>query len=66
VPSFTTLQSAASHGPVIIINHCKWRSAILIIFNRPLIIPTADDFYARASKLRDKLVEARKHGLDSM
>jgi hypothetical protein len=66
-PSFTTLRSAASRGPVIIINHCEWRSDILIIFHNslPCSIPTADDFYARANKLRDELVEARKHGLDS-
>ncbi|KAI9444063.1 hypothetical protein H4582DRAFT_2071659 [Lactarius indigo] len=30
-PSFTSLRSAASRGPVIIINHCEWRSDILII-----------------------------------
>jgi CHAT domain-containing protein len=67
VPSFTTLRSAASRGPVIIINHCAWRSDILIIVNDslPCSIPTADDFYARADRLRDELVEARKHGLDS-
>jgi CHAT domain-containing protein len=66
-PSFTTLRSAASRGPVIIINHCKWRSDIIIIFHNslPCSIPTADDFYARANTLRDELVEARKHGLDS-
>ncbi|KAH8978015.1 CHAT domain-containing protein, partial [Lactarius akahatsu] len=29
-------------------------------------VPTADDFYNRANKLRDELVEARKHGLDSV
>ena len=66
-PSFTILRSAASRGPVIIINHCEWRSDIFIIFHNslPCSIPTADDFYDRANKLRDKLVEARKHGLDS-
>ncbi|KAH9055374.1 CHAT domain-containing protein [Lactarius vividus] len=66
-PSFTTLRSAASCGPVIIINHCPWRSDILILFHNslPCAIPTANDFYARANKLRDELVEARKHGLDS-
>ncbi|KAH8992696.1 CHAT domain-containing protein [Lactarius akahatsu] len=66
-PSFTTLRSAASRGPVIIINHCKWCSDILIIFHNylPCSIPTTDDFYTRANKLRDTLVEARKHGLDS-
>ncbi|KAH9005587.1 CHAT domain-containing protein [Lactarius hatsudake] len=67
IPSFTTLRSAASRGPVIIINHCKWHSDILIIFHSslPCAIPTTDDFYPRANKLRDELVEARKHGLDS-
>ncbi|KAH9019072.1 CHAT domain-containing protein [Lactarius pseudohatsudake] len=67
-PSFTTLRSAASRGPVIIINHCRWCSDILIIFHNylPCSIPTTDDFYDRANKLRDELVVARKHGLDSV
>ncbi|KAH9019078.1 CHAT domain-containing protein [Lactarius pseudohatsudake] len=66
-PSFHTLRTAASRGPVIIINHCGWRSDILIIFHNslPCSIPTVTGFYDRAKKLRDKLVEARKHGLDS-
>ena len=66
-PSFTTLHSAASRGPVILINHSEWRSDILIIFHKhlPCSIPTANDFYRRANKLQDELFEARKHGLDS-
>ncbi|KAH9164590.1 CHAT domain-containing protein [Lactarius sanguifluus] len=66
-PSFATLRSAASCGPVIIINHCKWRSDIVMLFHDslPCIIPTSKDFYDRANKLRDELVEARKHGLGS-
>jgi hypothetical protein len=67
-PSFSTLRSAALRGPVIIINYCQWRSDILIVFHKylpPCSIPTANDFYARANRLRDELVEARKHGLDS-
>ncbi|KAH9025941.1 CHAT domain-containing protein [Lactarius pseudohatsudake] len=66
-PSFTSLRSAASRGPVIIINHCRRCSDILIIFHNslPCTIPTANDFYARANELRDELGEARKHGLDS-
>ncbi|KAH9014874.1 CHAT domain-containing protein [Lactarius pseudohatsudake] len=66
--SFTSLRSAAERGPVIIINHCRWRSDILIIFHSslPCSIPTAGDFYDRANKLRDELVEARNHGLDSV
>ncbi|KAI9462856.1 CHAT domain-containing protein [Lactarius psammicola] len=66
-PSFTTLRCAASRGPVILINHCEWRSDILILFHNspPCSISTAKDFYARANKLQDELVDARKHGLDS-
>ncbi|KAH9047500.1 CHAT domain-containing protein [Lactarius deliciosus] len=66
-PSFILLRSAASRGPVIVINHCKWHSDILIIFHNslPCTIPTANDFYARANGLRDELGEARKHGLNS-
>ncbi|KAH9047509.1 CHAT domain-containing protein [Lactarius deliciosus] len=66
-PSFSALRSAASRGPVIVINHCEWSSDILIIFHNslPCTIPTANDFYACANELRDELGEARKHGLDS-
>ena len=68
-PSFTTLRSAASRGPVIIINHCRWRSDILIIFHNslPCSIPTANDFFTRAKNLSDEPAQARKpeHGLDS-
>ncbi|KAH8986009.1 hypothetical protein EDB92DRAFT_2023948, partial [Lactarius akahatsu] len=65
--SFTTLRSAASRGPVILINHSKWHSDILIIDHNslPCAIPTPDDFYDRTNKLRDSLIEARKKGLDS-
>ena len=66
-PSFGTLRSASSRGPVIIINHCEWRSDIIIIFHNslPCSIPTSETFFARSKNLRDELVEARKHGLDS-
>ncbi|KAH9179047.1 hypothetical protein EDB89DRAFT_770508 [Lactarius sanguifluus] len=45
-PSFTTLRTAASRGPVILINHCGWRSDILIIFHNslPCSIPTCHWF----------------------
>ena len=61
-PSFDTLRSAASRGPVIIINHCEWRSDIIIIFHNhlPCSISTAETFFKHAKKLRDELVEARK------
>jgi tetratricopeptide (TPR) repeat protein len=68
-PSYTTLRSAASRGPVVIVNHCEWRSDIIIIFHNylPCSIPTDETFFARAIELRDELVEARKPkgGLDS-
>ena len=67
-PSFDALRSAASRGPVIIINHCEWRSDIIIIFHDslPCSIPTTETFFARSKKLRDDLNEARKKGLDSV
>jgi len=66
-PSFDTLRSAASHGPVIIISHSKWRSDILILLHNspPSLIPTSDDFYIRANKLQDQLLGRRKYGLGS-
>ncbi|KAI9452595.1 CHAT domain-containing protein [Lactarius psammicola] len=67
-PSFNTLRSAASSGPVIIINHSEWRSDILILLpdTSPSLIPTPRDFYHRARALKDKLLDSRlKSGLDS-
>ena len=66
-PSFDTLRSAASSGPVIIINHSEWRSDILILHNMsPSLIPTPDNFFERAAALKDKLLGSRqKNGLDS-
>ncbi|KAI9454293.1 hypothetical protein BJY52DRAFT_1225163 [Lactarius psammicola] len=67
-PSFNTLRSAASSGPVVIINHSEWRSDILILRHNtsPSLIPTPHDFYDRASALKDKLLNSRhKYGLDS-
>ena len=66
-PPYTNLRSAASHGPVVFINHCHWRSDIIILLHNslPCSIPTTDNFYDRANELREKLVEGRKHGLDS-
>ena len=67
-PPFDTLRSAASSGPVIIVNHSKLRSDILILLYNasPSLIPTPDDFYRRANTLHDKLSDSRvKDGLDS-
>ncbi|KAI9428886.1 CHAT domain-containing protein [Lactarius psammicola] len=67
-PSFNTLRSAASSGPVIIVNHSLWRSDILILLHNtsPSLIPTPHDFYDHAKALKDKLLDSRlKSGLDS-
>jgi CHAT domain-containing protein len=67
-PSFDALRSAAARGPVIIINHSKWRSDILVLLHDspPSVITTDDDFYDRAIELRDRLVKTRKqHRLES-
>jgi CHAT domain-containing protein len=67
-PSFDTIRSAALSGPVIIINHSKWRSDILILLHDmpPSLIPTPEDFFKRAWALKDKLLDSRqKYGLDS-
>jgi len=66
-PSFDTLRSAAEHGPVIIINHTKWRSDIIILLrdSPPSLIYTSDNFYDRANRLKDQLLGARNHGLES-
>jgi len=66
-PSFDTLRSAAERGPVIIINHTMWRSDILILLrdSPPSLIYTADNFYDRGNRLKDQLLSARNHGLES-
>jgi len=62
--SFDDLRFAAVLGPVIMINHCGWRSDIIILLydSPPSLISTADDFYDRANKLRYQLLGARKKG----
>ena len=67
-PSFGTIRSAASSGPVIIINHSRWRSDILILLHDvpPSLISTPDHFYSRTTALKDKLLDSqRKFGVDS-
>jgi CHAT domain-containing protein len=67
-PPFDILRSAASSGPVIIINHSIWRSDILILLHNkpPSLIPTPGDFFMRVGELKDKLLATRqKDGLDS-
>jgi hypothetical protein len=63
-----TLRSASSHGPVIIINHCKWRSDIIIVLrdSPPSLVSTPYYFFGRVNGLKDKLLEVRQRcGPDS-
>ena len=66
--SFDSLHSAAASGPVIIVNHSRWRSDIIILLynSPPSLIPTTANFYDRAKGLKEQLLAARKEGLDSM
>ena len=54
-PPFNMLRSTAAHGPVIIVNHCKWRSDIIILLynSPPSLIPTPKNFYGHADGLKD-------------
>ncbi|KAF8270120.1 CHAT domain-containing protein [Lactarius quietus] len=47
---------------LIIVNHCRWRCDILVLLRDlpPSLIPTPDDFYDRATKLKDNLLNTRK------
>ena len=68
MPSFDDLQSVASHGPIVIINHSQWRSDIIILHgdSTPSHLPTPDDFYDRANILTETLLSVRKDsGVDS-
>jgi hypothetical protein len=63
-----TLRSASSHGPVIIINHCKWRSDIIIVLHDspPSLVSTPYYFFGRVNELKDKLLGVRQRcGPDS-
>jgi CHAT domain-containing protein len=69
-PSFDFLNSAASHGPVIVINQAQspFPSHILLLLkdSRPFIITTPSSFHNRANRLENELLRARKEkGLDS-
>ena len=67
-PLFDSLRSAASSGPVILVNHSDPGSDILILLHNtsPSLIHTPDDFYDRGNTLKDKLLDSRtEDGLDS-
>jgi hypothetical protein len=58
-PSWDTLHCPALSGPVVIVNHSKWRSDILVLLHRlpPSLISTPRDFYDRTAALKDKLLD---------
>jgi CHAT domain-containing protein len=69
-PSFEFLNSAASHGPVIVINqpHAGFPSHILLLRkdSRPFVITTPSSFHDRANRLENELLRVRREkGLDS-
>jgi CHAT domain-containing protein/tetratricopeptide (TPR) repeat protein len=69
-PPSHVLNSAASHGPVIIINQslALFPSHIILLLkdSPPSIIPTASDFHDRANQLQNDLLHVRREkGLDS-
>ncbi|KAI9453685.1 CHAT domain-containing protein [Lactarius psammicola] len=67
-PSFDVLNSAAAHGPVIIINQSRWRSDIIILHkdSPPSVVSTPFNFHDRTNRLKNQLLRARKEsGLDS-
>jgi tetratricopeptide (TPR) repeat protein len=67
-PSFEDLNSAAAHGPVIIINQSQWSSDIIILHkdSPPSVISTPSNFHDRANGLKDELLGVRNEkGLDS-
>ncbi|EIM91947.1 uncharacterized protein STEHIDRAFT_46182, partial [Stereum hirsutum FP-91666 SS1] len=60
-PSFSVLQAAAKHGPVITVNLSEYRSDALIILEHgpPALVPTDDNLHEIAQKLSQQLTEAR-------
>jgi tetratricopeptide (TPR) repeat protein len=65
---FDTLQTAAACGPVVVINHCRYRCDILIVLlgASPVHIDCAEEFYSRTVKLKELLLSTRaKHALES-
>src|SRR6266702_3135387 len=67
-PSFDDLNSAASRGPVIIINQSGWRSDIIILLkdSPPSVISPPFNLHDHANRLKDQLLRTRNvSGLDS-
>ncbi|EJD03406.1 uncharacterized protein FOMMEDRAFT_123699 [Fomitiporia mediterranea MF3/22] len=61
---FEKLQRVASDGPVIVVNHCKYRSDALIVLSRDDLsvacVPLDNLFYRDSTMLCQELVETRR------
>ncbi|GJE99924.1 CHAT domain-containing protein [Phanerochaete sordida] len=60
-PGYSQLQSAAQEGPVLIINHSKYRSDCIILLpsQPPTCVSLPEEFYAVATELAEDLTKAR-------
>lgn len=60
--SFGILQNAAKEGPVIIINHCSYRSDVILLLDQypPVNVCLDNEFFDDASKLCDDLLSTRR------
>jgi len=67
-PAFGNPLDVAVRRPVMILNHCRWRSDIIILlhYSPTSLIPTTNDFYHQESRLRGQLLNASKSGIDSV
>ncbi|KAL5492694.1 GSE1_4 [Sanghuangporus weigelae] len=61
---FRAIQQAASEGPVIVLNHSKYRCDALIVLSREdnpcVCVPLDENFYTDAIKLHGKLLQVRQ------
>lgn len=67
--SFDVFNTAATHGPVVIINQSQWRSDNIILHKTlpPSVISTPPNFHDRANQLKGQFLRAQKEmGLDSI
>ncbi|EJD03200.1 uncharacterized protein FOMMEDRAFT_86160 [Fomitiporia mediterranea MF3/22] len=69
--SFEVLRQASSEGPVIVVNHCRYRSDVLIIHSSVDLsvdtIPLDSEFYEDSVELCNQLVGTRQRsGADSL
>ena len=64
VTPFETLKQVSSEGPVVVLNHSRYRCDALILVpreNDPCIcVPLDDDFYGDSVKLYDELLKIRR------